>query len=69
MDLEAHHCLTEGTTETRDVSRLRCLLREVACDLLCSLPSKALGICLRRSEFVFMVKYCHSLRVFRSRGE
>ena len=51
MDTTAANHLLEETVEEREMARLRCVKREWAGDWLCALPSKALGLNLRRSKF------------------
>ena len=44
--------LLESVLDPRDSGRLRCIAREGAGDWLTAFPSKALGLHLRKSEFV-----------------
>jgi hypothetical protein len=53
----------------RDKARLRGVEREGAADWLNVIPSKALGLHLRRGEFIFAVRYRLGMRVFESEGE
>ena len=52
VDAESSSRLIQGATDVRDLARLKCLEREGAGDWLCAYPSKALGLHLRKSEFV-----------------
>ena len=53
----------------RELARLRCVRREGSGDWLCALPSKALGLHLRRSEFVAAGRYRLGLPVFNLEAE
>ena len=64
MDAESSSRLIQGATDVRDLARLKCLEREGAGDWLCAYPSKALGLHLRKSEFVAACKYRLGLPVF-----
>ena len=69
VDTAAASHLLEETVVERDLARLRCLKREGAGDWLCALPSKALGLHLRRSEFVAAGRYRLGLPVFSLEAE
>ena len=69
VDSAAASRLLQETVEERELARLRCLRREGAGDWLCALPSKALGLHLRRSEFVAAGKYRLGLPVFTLEAE
>ena len=69
VDSEAQRRLLESTTEVRELARLRCVAREGAGDWLGALPSKTLGLHLRRNEFVLAGKYRLGMRVFVTEGE
>ena len=69
VDAEASSRLLQETVEVRELARLRCLRREGAGDWLCALPSKALGLHLRRSEFVAAGRYRLGLPVFTMEAE
>ena len=64
VDAESSSRLIQGATDVRDLARLKCLEREGAGDWLCAYPSKALGLHLRKSEFVAACKYRLGLPVF-----
>ena len=55
--------------EVREVARLRCVVREGAGDWLGALPSKSLGLHLRRSEFVAAGRYRLGIPVFSLEAE
>ena len=69
VDTEASRHLLEDTMEIREAARLRCVVRERAGDWLCALPSKPLGLHLRRSEFVAARRYRLGLPVFSLEAE
>ena len=69
MDFEALRCLLSATTEVPELARLRCVACEGAGDWLGALPSKTLGLHLRRSVFVLAGKYCLGVNVFATDGE
>ena len=69
VDCESSRRLMEETVEVREKARLRCVEREGAGDWLCALPSKALGLHLRRSEFVAAGRYRLGLPVFSIEAE
>ena len=69
MDTEASSRLLQGTVEERELARLQCVGREGAGDWLGAYPSKALGLHLRRSEFVAAAKYRLGLQVFEQEAE
>ena len=52
LDHESRAALLESSTSQRKQARLRCLTCEGAGNWLTGLPSKALGLHLRRQEFV-----------------
>ena len=64
VDSESSRRLMEETVEVKERARLRCVEREGAGDWLGALPSKALGLHLRRSEFVAAGRYRLGLPVF-----
>ena len=65
VDAEASSRLLQDTAEVRELARLKCLEREGAGDWLGAYPSKALGLHLRKSEFVAAAKYRLGLPVFQ----
>ena len=69
IDEEAASQLAEAASETRDKARLNCVSREGAGDWLTALPSKALGLHLRRSEFILAVRYRLGLPIFLQAGD
>ena len=64
IDEEGASRLSEAAKETRDKARLNCVAREGAGDWLTALPSKSLGLHLRRSEFILAVRYRLGLPIF-----
>ena len=69
IDCEAASRLKEAATGTRDKARLNCVSRQGAGDWLSALPSKALGLHLRKSEFILALRYRLGLPVFLQEGE
>ena len=69
VDTEASSRLLQATVDERELARLRCVGREGAGDWLTAFPSKALGLHLRRSEFVAAAKYRLGLPVFEREAE
>ena len=67
VDAEASRHLLEDTVEIREAAWLRCVVREGAGN--CALPSKPLGLHLRRSEFVAAGRYRLGLPVFSLEAE
>ena len=57
VDSDSHDRLLQATTSTRDLARLWCLEREAVGDWLGALPSKSLGLHLRKLEFVMAGRY------------
>ena len=55
----------DSALDPRETGRLRCVAREGAGDFLTAFPSKALGLHLRKSEFVTAVKYRLGVPVYR----
>ena len=60
-DTHSSVTLFQGASTDREKARLNCVVSKV--------PSKALGLHLRKQEFLFAVKYRLGLRVFQSEGE
>ena len=69
IDTEASSKLTQGTRDIREKARLKCTAREGAGDWLNALPSKSLGLHLRRAEFVTALRYRLGMPVFRQEGQ
>ena len=70
VDSESSRRLFEETVEVKERARLlQCVEREGAGSWLCALPSKALGLHLRRSEFVAAARYRLGLPVFSIEAE
>ena len=69
IDCEAASRLKEAAAGTRDKARLNCVSRAGAGDWLSALPSKALGLHLRRVEFILALRYRLGLPVFLQEGE
>ena len=69
VDEESHRRLLQATTMPRELARLKCVAREGAGDWLNALPSKPLGLHLRRTEFITAIRYRLGLPVFRVQGE
>ena len=69
VDAHSAACLLQETVEVREVARLKCVAREGAGGWLCALPSKPLGLHLRRSEFVAAAKYRLGIQVFSIEAE
>ena len=69
VDEESHSRLLQATTVPRELARLKCVAREGAGDWLNALPSKPLGLHLRRTEFITAIRYRLGLPVFRVQGE
>ena len=69
IDCEAASRLREAAAGTRDRARLNCVSRAGAGDWLSALPSRALGLHLRKSEFILAVRYRLGLQVFLQEGE
>ena len=69
VDTEAASRLKQATSEVRDKARLNCLAREGAGDWLTAIPSKVLGLHLRRREFITAVKYRLGAPIFQEEGE
>ena len=68
IDTEAASKLFSSASETRDKARLNCVSREGAGDWLTALPSKSLGLHLRKSEFILATHYRLGLPVFLTEG-
>ena len=62
------HCLVEATEDVREKARLQCLVRDGAGDWLGALPSKGLGLHLRKAEFCMAGRYLLGMAVFSSEG-
>ena len=58
VDCEANHHLVEHAVNTREKASLQCLARDGAGDWLGELPSKGLGLHIRREEFCMAGRYC-----------
>ena len=69
VDEESHSRLLQATAVPRELARLNCVSREGAGDWLNALPSKTLGLHLRRTEFITAIRYRLGLPVFRVQGE
>ena len=69
VDTETSSRLHQATVDERELARLKCLGREGAGDWVTAYPSKALGLHLRRSEFVAASKYRLGLPVFEQEAE
>ena len=69
IDCEAASRLLEAAAGTRDRARLNCVSRAGAGDWLSALPSKALGLHLRKSEFILAARYRLGLPVFLQEGD
>ena len=68
VDGEARVALLESTTSHREQASLRCLARKGSGDWLTTLPSKALGIHLRRQEFILAGCYHLGTLVYKTTG-
>ena len=69
VDEESHSRLIEATAAPRELARLKCISREGAGDWLTALPSKTLGLHLRKTEFITAIRYRLGLPIFRTQGE
>ena len=69
VDAEASSRLLQATEDRRDKARLNCVGRAGAGDWLTALPSTALGLHLRKVEFLTAVKYRLGLPVYQEVGE
>ena len=69
VDEESHSRLIEAVTVPRELARLKCVSREGAGDWLTALPSKTLGLHLRKTEFITAIRYRLGLPIFRTQGE
>ena len=69
VDEESYSRLLQASTVPRELARLNCVSREGAGDWLNALPSKTLGLHLRRTEFITAIRYRLGLPVFRVQGE
>ena len=65
---EASLRLFNAATSEKDKARLNCVSREGSGDWLTALPSKALGLHLRMSEFILAVRYRLGLPIFLQEG-
>ena len=68
IEKEASLRLFNAATSERDKARLNCVSREGSGDWLTALPSKALGLHLRMSEFILAVRYRLGLPIFLQEG-
>ena len=57
VDEESHSRLIEAVTVPRELARLKCVSREGAGNWLTALPSKILGLHLRKTEFITAIRY------------
>ena len=64
VDTESSSGLLQAAEDARTIARLKCLAREGAGDWMTAFPSKALGLHLRRTEFITAVKYRLGLPIF-----
>ena len=64
VDEESHSRLIEATAAPRELARLKCISREGAGDWLTALPSKTLGLHLRKTEFITAIRYRLGLPIF-----
>ena len=69
IDAEASRRLQETLTSDRDKARMKCVEREGAGDYLNAMPSKGLGLHLRKQEFIFAIRFRLGLRVFETEGD
>ena len=69
IDAQSFLQLNEAITEEIDKTRLNCVTREGAGDWLDVVPSKSLGLHLRKDEFLIAVKLRLGVKVFRGEGE
>ena len=69
VDTESASRVLQSAEGERNKARLNCLAREGAGDWLTAIPSKALGLHLRRIEFITAVKYRLGLPIFLQEGE
>ena len=69
IEKEASLRLLDSATSERDKARLNCVSREGSGDWLTALPSKALGLHLRMSEFILAVRYRLGLPIFLQEGD
>ena len=69
IDSEAASRLREAAAGTRDRARLNCVSRAGAGDWLSALPSKALGLHLRKCELILAARYRLGLPIFLQEGE
>ena len=68
VDKEAALRLHNGAVLERDKARLNCVARDGSGDWLTALPSKALGLHLRKSEFILAARYRLGLPIFLQEG-
>ena len=68
IDKEAAERLHNGAVSERDKARLNCVARDGSGDWLTALPSKALGLHLRKSEFILAARYRLGLPIFLQEG-
>ena len=69
IDKEAALRLHNKAASERDKARLNCVAREGSGDWLTALPSKALGLHLRKSEFILAARYRLGLPIFLQEGK
>ena len=68
IDKEAAQRLQNSAGSDRDKARLNCVAREGSGDWLTALPSKALGLHLRKSEFILAARYRLGLPIYLQEG-
>ena len=68
IDMEAKQRLHNAAVSERDKARLNCVAREGCGDWLTALPSKALGLHLRKSEFILAARYRLGLPIYLQEG-
>ena len=68
IDKAAAQRLQNAAASERDLARLNCVARDGSGDWLTALPSKALGLHLRKSEFILAARYRLGLPIFLQEG-